>query len=69
MTGGYRGNYSKVDVISSTETLVEGASAWKFIGELPVAMYGLRGVSLNNKILIIGNIIIQKIFFIIILII
>ena len=55
VTGGYSGGYSKTDLMSSTETLVEGASAWTFIGELPVAMYGLRAVSLNNKILIIGN--------------
>ena len=55
VTGGYSGGLSKVDLISSTETLVEGASAWAFTGELPVAMYGLRGVSLNNEVFMIGN--------------
>ena len=56
VTGGYDHGY-----LSSTETLVDGAATWSTAGELPVAMLGLRGVSLNNKILMTGNIIIQKI--------
>ena len=42
---------------SSTETLVEGSEAWTEVGELPVAIIGLRGVSLNNNIFMTGNII------------
>ena len=64
MTGGY--NYP--DKLSSTETLVDGAEAWTFAGELPVAMDGLRGVSLNNNIFMTGKIIVYKLLFIIILI-
>ena len=63
MTGGY--NYP--DKLSSTETLVDGAEAWTFAGELPVAMDGLRGVSLNNNIFMTGKIIVYKLLFIIIL--
>ena len=58
MTGGY--NYP--DKLSSTETLVDGAEAWTFAGELPVAMLGLRGVSLNNDIFMTGNIILWLLF-------
>ena len=52
VTGGHNDNY-----LSSTETLVEGAGSWTFAGELPVAMSGLKGVSLNNNIFMTGNII------------
>merc|ERR1712126_91222 len=49
------GGGSGPDLWSSTETLVDGASAWTSSGHLPVAMQGLRGVSLNNKILMTGG--------------
>ena len=41
-------------------TLEEGAGSWTTAGELPVAMLGLRGVSLDNNIFMTGNIIIHK---------
>ena len=47
--------------LSSTETLVEGATSWQSAGELPVWMHGMGSVSLNNNIFMIGNIIIQQI--------
>ena len=59
VTGGQGGRDSNFGILSSTETLVDGAGAWTAAGVLPVAMVGLRGVSLNNKILMTGNIIIQ----------
>ena len=43
--------------LSSTETLAEEGGAWTTAGELPVAMDGLKGVSLNNNIFMTGNII------------
>ena len=46
--------------LSSTETLVERDGAWISAGELPVAMDGLKGVSLNNNIFMTGNIIVHK---------
>ena len=54
VTGGLddNGNF-----LSSTETLVDGTGSWTFAGQLPVAMWGLRGVSLNNDIFMTGNII------------
>ena len=54
VTGGQEDGY---DRLSSTEVLVDGTTAWMSAGELPVAMYGLKAVSLNNKIFITGNII------------
>ena len=39
---------------------MEGSEAWTEVGELPVAIIGLRGVSLNNNIFMTGNIIVHK---------
>ena len=36
---------------------MDGGSEWTATGELPVVMDGLRGVSMNNKVFITGNII------------
>ena len=47
---------SPLGILSSTETLVDGSDAWTEKGHLPVAVYGLRGVSLNNNIFVTGNI-------------
>ena len=48
---------------------MQGTGAWTTVGELPVTISGPRGVSLNNNIFMMGNnIIIQKLSFIIILI-
>ena len=48
---------------------MQGAGAWTTVGELPVTISGPKGVSLNNNIFMMGNnIIIQKLSFIIILI-
>ena len=46
--------------LSSSEVLLDGAEFWTFVGELPVGMVGLRGVSLNNNIFMTGKIIIQN---------
>merc|ERR1719300_2109085 len=37
--------------LSSTEILALGDSSWKQSGSLPYEVYGVKGVSLNNKIL------------------
>ena len=48
---------------------MQGAGAWTTVGDLPVTISGPKGVSLNNNIFMMGNnIIIQKLSFIIILI-
>ena len=54
------GGGSGPDLWSSTETLVDGASAWTFSGNLPFQMLGLRGVSLNNKIFLTLTIIVTE---------
>ena len=46
---------SPLGILSSTETLVDGSEAWAEAGELPVAIFGLRDVSLNNNIFMTGN--------------
>ena len=56
VTGGYDNGCCPVQYLSSTELLVDGAGAWSPAGELPVAMLGPRGVSLNNNIFMTGNI-------------
>jgi len=52
VTGGWSGS----GYLSSTEVLVDGAASWAFAGELPKAMSDLKGVSLNNEILMTGGI-------------
>ena len=40
----------------STEVLVSGSSSWIQVGDLPtVPINGLRGVSINNNIIMTGN--------------
>ena len=38
----------------STEILVSGSSSWSLVGNLPVGLFDLRGVSLNNKVIMTG---------------
>ena len=42
-------------VMSSTEILVSGAESWKKVGDLPIPLANLKGVSFNNKIMMIGG--------------
>ena len=41
--------------LSSTELLVETASAWVNTGELPSPRSGLHGANIDNRILMTGN--------------
>ena len=41
--------------ISTTELLVETASAWEFGGNLPSPRTGLRAVNIDNKVLVTGQ--------------
>ena len=52
VSGGITSNY---DFLSSTELLLETASAWTFTGELPSPRRGLRGANIDNKVLMTGN--------------
>ena len=56
MTGGVHGAGS--DVLTTTEVLTVGDSSWRSVGSLPVALTGIyhAGVSLDNTVLITGNI-------------
>ena len=51
MAGGKGGD----GLLSTTELLVETASAWVYTGELPSARKGLRGANIDNKVLMTGN--------------
>ena len=42
------------EVLDSTELLVAGAATWLTAGTLPSHRFGLRGVTLNNKIIMTG---------------
>ena len=48
VVGGY------IPPISSTELLVETASAWEFAGDLPSPRTGLRAANIDTKILVTG---------------
>ena len=41
--------------LSSTELLVETASAWVLTGELPSPRSGLRGANIDNKVVMTGK--------------
>merc|ERR1712098_808306 len=47
----YYHNYAQ-----TTEILIEGASKWKFVGNLPTGRHHLKGASLNNRIFMLGGI-------------
>ena len=49
------GGYHTSGYLTSTELLVETASAWVYAGELPSIRSGLRGIKIDNKILMTGN--------------
>ena len=50
VSGGYDGDW-----LSSTELLVETATAWVLTGELPSPRAGLRAATIDNKVLITGK--------------
>ena len=52
VTGGYTGT----DDLSSTEILTKGGNSWETIGSLPRAMSGVRAISIDNTIIVTGNI-------------
>ena len=56
VTGGWSGS----TWLSSTETLIKGGSSWTVVGELPRAVEGLRAVSIDNTIVVTGDIIINN---------
>ena len=51
VSGGYTGSAR----LSSTELLMETASAWVLTGELPSPRYGLRGANIDNRIFMTGK--------------
>ena len=49
------GGYDSGVYLSSTELLVETASAWVYTGELPSPRERLHGANIDNRILMTGN--------------
>ena len=58
VAGGW--NFISDNVISSTETLVNGAAVWTESGQLPLGLYQSQSLSLNNKIWLTGKILISS---------
>ena len=52
MTGGR--DVNETIALDLTELLNEGGDSWKLTGNLPVALYSIKGVSFQNRILMIG---------------
>ena len=50
VAGGYEANY-----LSSTEILVTLAGVWRTVGQLPTAVEGLRGATLDNTVYMLGE--------------
>ena len=44
-----------VGELSSTEVLKDGDSSWTTVGNLPKAVFGIHGVSFNNRIIMTGE--------------
>jgi len=55
----FRNGYKQAR-ITSTEILPESASTWSFVGELPEAVSGIKGLTLNNNIFMTGGNIYHK---------
>ena len=55
VTGGTEG-WDGQFTLSSTEVLTKGGVSWSYVSELPRAMVGMKAVSLDNNILLTGNI-------------
>ena len=53
ITGGFI--VANREVLSSTEILVAGSESWSKVGDLPSPLVMLKGVSFNNKIMMIGG--------------
>ena len=49
------GGIWNVEYFSSIEILKDGDSTWTTVGNLPKAVYGIRGVSFNNRIIMTGE--------------
>ena len=48
------GGYNSGDIIS-TEVMSAMGSRWTYVGNLPTAADGLRGISVNNQIFVTGT--------------
>ena len=53
VTGGYGG--SSQTRLDSTEVLVNDESSWKTVGTLPLAVYGISAINLNDNIYAMGR--------------
>ena len=52
VTGGSDDN---INILSSTELLVENSAKWIYSGELPTPRYGLRGANIDQRVIMTGN--------------
>ena len=50
------GGANNVGELSSTEILISGSKSWQRVGDLPGPANGIRGVTFNNKIIMMGRV-------------
>ena len=66
VTGGI-GNANSISqteqYLSSTEIHIMGSFHWQKVGDLPSPRYGLRGASIGNTVIVVGNILNMNINF------
>ena len=55
MTGGRDREANESIALDSTEIITEGGDNWKLTGNLPMRLVYTRGVSLQDRILMIGK--------------
>ena len=56
VAGGRISTANPYSPLTSTEIFTKGSSSWTDVGPLPYAVFGLKGVSLENKIFMTGKI-------------
>ena len=49
-------SWNILDILQSTELLEEDSSAWSSSADLPYIVWGHKGLQLNNKVLMTGQI-------------
>ena len=59
VTGGYYYSGNDVSFLTSTELLVTGESQWTTARSLPSVRYGHRAVTLGNRVIIAGEMMIK----------
>ena len=49
------GKSSATDILDTCEQNISGERTWSFTGPLPQPLYGLKGVTIDNRVLFLGR--------------